>query len=837
MSTNPMPFADMNGPREDEMLDASHWLGEMLSRLRDDGQSPASPSAEISAIKGWGAQCGMSWDQTPLRLSGQVYLSGLSSHANSALLIRLPAAARRVTGRCGVHDNPVLSRNTHALTFSVEVAGHTAWQSGPLTVIDAPAQIDAPLSGATAFTLHASGPLPMHEELADWVELEVAMVDGSTLFIGKPATDAAGFSFTYDGRPSQAFLASWPLQQETLPVCDGVVLRRFTRTDPKTGLAVICELKEHTRYPVLEWCVHFRNTSQTPTPVLEDIRSLDAVLFTPRAYLNYWSGDTSAPDAYEPFRVSLAHGQEYRFAPVGGRPTNFAWPYYNLESSLFNQGMIIVVGWSGQWASAFRGVDEHCVHIAAGQQLAHFSLQPGEEARTPLSLLLFYHGDVTRGQNLWRRWRRDVDLPRPGGATLRPLLACAATDEGEEFTAATEDNQIRYYDRCQALGIHPDVWWIDAGWYPCRDTDGERRWPLTGSWEPDPERFPRGLRPIAAHIAKQDAQLLLWFEPERVTAGSQLDREHPEWLLKSDHPVNRLLNLGDPNCRQWLTDHICRLIQQNGIRIYRQDFNFDSLEYWRNGEPVDRQGMRENLYVQGYLRFWQELLARNPGLLIDSCASGGRRNDLETMRLSVPLHYTDFGYGNHPVKLAFQRTLFSWMPFFKEFTLSWDRLDQTGEQESYSYLAGASKADSFSFHCAIVPMLFATLDIRKEEDDFPLAAKMIAIWREAAELVLHGDYYPLTPDHRSPRGWVARQFDLPAAGRGLLQAIRLPLAPMERLIVSPQAINLQATYHFNNPETGETCTHSGSELRRDGFTFTLPPRAGAIWHYRVEEKL
>lgn len=36
--------------------------------------------------------------------------------------------------------------------------------------------------------------------------------------------------------------------------------------------------------------------------------------------------------------------------------------------------------------------------------------------------------------------------------------------------------------------------------------------------------------------------------------------------------------------------------------------------------------------MQGYLAYWDELRRTNPDLFIDSCASGGRRNDLETMR-------------------------------------------------------------------------------------------------------------------------------------------------------------------------------------------------------------
>jgi alpha-galactosidase len=287
---------------------------------------------------------------------------------------------------------------------------------------------------------------------------------------------------------------------------------------------------------------------------------------------------------------------------------------------------------------------------------------------------------------------------------------------------------------------------------------------------------------------------------------------------------NRLLNLGNPECRRWLTDHVCGLIRDHGLRIYRQDHNFEPLRFWRENEAGDRQGMNENLHVQGYLRYWDDLLARNPGLWIDSCASGGRRNDFETMRRSVPLHYTDYGYGDHPVKLSFQHTMFEWLPYFKEVTLSWD-------------LAGKVRwdreVDSFSYHCGLGPMIIPALDIRRDDYDVELAKRMLVIWRRAAELMLRGDYYPLTPLHRTADRWVARQFDCPESGIGFIQGIRLPACPDESLVVHPQALRRDAGYVFENPETGESREIPGRSILSEGFTFSLPKRQGAIWFYRL----
>ena len=331
------------------------------------------------------------------------------------------------------------------------------------------------------------------------------------------------------------------------------------------------------------------------------------------------------------------------------------------------------------------------------------------------------------------------------------------------------------------------------------------------------------MKAISDRLAEAGAKLLVWFEPERVRPGTGLDKEHPEWLLQCKDSDDKLLNLALPACRRWLTDHVCKLIEDNGIGIYRQDHNFPALPRWRENDAEDRQGMNENLYVQGYLQYWDDLLARNPGLWIDSCSSGGRRNDLETMRRSVPLHYTDYGYGNHPVKLAFHRTMFEWIPYFKECTLSWD----VNGEDRYD-----GRVDSFSFHCAMVPMIFPTIDIKREDYDFAAFRKMIGVWRKVVDMVLHGDYYRHTPFHLDARKWVALQFDCPKKSCGLLQGIRLQDCEEETLTIQPDAIDAEELYSFENPETGERKEIAGADLVRDGFTFQLPKRSGAIWVYR-----
>ena len=84
--------------------------------------------------------------------------------------------------------------------------------------------------------------------------------------------------------------------------------------------------------------------------------------------------------------------------------------------------------------------------------------------------------------------------------------------------------------------------------------------------------------------------------------------------------------------RAWLTDHIDRQITENGIDVYRQDFNFDPLPYWQAADTPNRQGISEIKYIEGLYSFWDELLQRHPNLIIENCASGGNRMDYALMR-------------------------------------------------------------------------------------------------------------------------------------------------------------------------------------------------------------
>ena len=329
-----------------------------------------------------------------------------------------------------------------------------------------------------------------------------------------------------------------------------------------------------------------------------------------------------------------------------------------------------------------------------------------------------------------------------------------------------------------------------------------------GTWEPDPKRFPNGLKAISDYVHARDMKLIVWFEPERVEGGTWLATQHPEWLLGG-----KLLNLGNPAATQWITDHVDRLIREQGIDLYRQDFNLDPLEFWRANDAPDRQGLTENLHVQGYLAFWDELRRRHPGLLIDSCASGGRRNDLETLRRAVPLLRSDYqsfqgdpafapGNQGHTYGLS------SWIPYY-------------GQGVYYS-----SDQYVYSVRSHFCPAFGMAVDVRKNSLDWALYRRLANEWRHVAGFML-GDYYPLTPYSLAETNWIAWQFHAPDRHAGVVQAFRRSQTGPSTTVLRLQGLVPKAQYLITDFDSGIPRIMSGQDLMQPGLPVEITTQPGA----------
>jgi hypothetical protein len=487
----------------------------------------------------------------PLKIADKVYDNGLYFASEGDVVVHLPRPAKSFEAIFGVDSNRVTSFYSNAgrgrVVGSVRVGGAEGFRSQVMRegMKGVPVQVD--LGGAREFTLSLKG-LPagvvqrVNFNQADWANARVTMSDGEVIKLGDlPVAPLRAnfntdppFSFRYGGRHSSEFLHTWQTQRHTKQLDENRVERTVTYRDSKTGLEVRCVGIEYRDYPVIEWKLWLKNTSEQPTPILEDILPIDTRFerrnegeFT----LHHANGATHSlvsieGNDYAPRTTTLRPKMEKTLGSKVGLPASHDLPFWNIESP--GGGVIMAIGWPGQWTASLKRDKGRALHVQAGQERVHFYLEPGEEVRTPMIALLFWQGgDWIRAQNVWRRWMIAHNLPRAGGTVHPPQHAAAASAQYIEVSTGTEENQLAFVKRYLEEGIKPDYWWVDAGWYSFKDY-----WLNVGTWEPDPVRFPRGLSPVSDFLHANDMKMILWYSPELVTLGSALHRDHPQWLLK-----------------------------------------------------------------------------------------------------------------------------------------------------------------------------------------------------------------------------------------------------------------------------------------------------------------
>jgi len=773
----------------------------------------------------------------PLTLAGKQFTRGLYCHAVSKVVVRLPGAGKAFTAVVGVDSNDQTSGGRGSVVFSVSIGGKEAFKSGVLREGMAPVPVAVDLGGAMEFLLEVGNAGDgIACDQSDWADAKAVLADGKEVWLGdlpfieEQGLSASGppFSFTYGGKASAELLPTWELKRESGPIEDpaqwpGRVQHTLTWTDPKTGLVLRCVAIEYRDYPTVEWTLYFRNTGEADTPILADIQALDAQIVRggkQEFLLHHAVGSPCSKGDYGPLLTELKPNATKRIAAAGGRPTNTDWSYFNIEwgsrdgdipPTANKEGMIVVVGWPGQWAATFARNGGTTLRIRAGQELTHFKLLPGEEVRSPLMVLQFWKGgDWIRAQNLWRRWMMGHSMPRPNGKLPPPQFVAASSRAYNEMINANTENQIMFINRFLEEGLKLDYWWMDAGWYI-----QEKGWPQVGTWEVDPKRFPKGLKPISDHAHAKGMGIVVWFEPERVADGTWLAKTHPEWLLGKEGG-NRLLYLGNPEAWNWLVNHVDKLITEQGIDLYRQDFNFDPLGYWRANDAPDRQGITEIKHVTGYLAYWDELLRRHPNLLIDSCASGGRRNDLETMRRAVPLWRSDY---------AFEATGHQGMTYGLSFWLPYHGTGTVACDNAPYYGGGATPVQPYAFWSNAAPSLGCGIDLRVKEIDYDKLRKLVAQWREVSKHY-YGDFYPLTSYSLDNSVWMAWQFDGPPPGEGVVQAFRRPDSLYEAARFRLRGLDPAAEYTVTNLDENKPVRLSGRALLDEGLLVAIPDRPG-----------
>jgi len=278
------------------------------------------------------------------------------------------------------------------------------------------------------------------------------------------------------------------------------------------------------------------------------------------------------------------------------------------------------VAWSGNHLHLIErlpeGAGRHGSVLGGGELLspAEVRLAPGAEHTSPrVNFVYSPHGLDGVSTRLHKRQRARPRHP----CTPRPVVL-------NTWEAVYFDHDLTRLhalaETAASIGVERFV--LDDGWFGSRRDDAHG----LGDWTVSDEMWPDGLSPLFDKVRELGMQVGLWVEPEMVNLDSDVVRAHPDWVLgpKNARTWRRQLALDLTNPDAWahLLARLDTLVTDNGIDFLKWDHNRDLHEAVSGWHPAVHQ---QTAAVYALL---DTLLARHPGLEIESCASGGARVDL-----------------------------------------------------------------------------------------------------------------------------------------------------------------------------------------------------------------
>ncbi len=647
-------------------------------------------------------------------------------------------------------------------------------------------------------------------------------------------SDMANFpvSFVYGGVAHKGFGRNFKLLNKSAASAGDKRETDFTFLHRDGKLSVTLKTAFYPDYDAYDWTVYFTAVGKTNTAVLENVLVADIDLSGSNPTLKGINGDYGY--LYSPYVKSADElTQGVSFEATSGRSTAYGFPYFNLETD--DGGYMAAIGWPGTWHADFKSKGRVTHLTATGTIGMRTYLKPGETVRTPLmAFVRYFERDEDVATNTWRRWYIDCNMPKENGEKLSPKVSvCLPLDRDSATQKTMGDVAMRTLENMYEHGFVPDLYWHDATWFQSirgdslsylkENGDIVCNWYKVGSWTVDSRQW-SNLPDICDLVHENGGKTMLWFEPERIGDDDVVTLKNnlgikPEWLLFRQQRDQILLNLGNPDALEYIFKKICSVIDANGIDFYREDFNMDPIDNWLIGDGLQgemRNGITENLHVQGHLKLWDMLLERYPGMIIDSCASGGNRNDLETMRRAVAMHRTDaeeFNTAN--TSISMNHSMFKWIPYFG--SAAYDRANDMKGVEQYNSRAGYAGVYKSVFLFNTVDGLFDKLN------------EYTAEYKKFGKY-LFNDYYPLTDWHSQgdTGDWTAWEFFDGDKNEGVVQLFRQDNCSESKKNIKLKGLKRDCDYQFTDGNGHVRVARiSGATLMDDGYDFTIGSKRGS----------
>ncbi|EHO52600.1 alpha-galactosidase [Lentilactobacillus kisonensis] len=190
-----------------------------------------------------------------------------------------------------------------------------------------------------------------------------------------------------------------------------------------------------------------------------------------------------------------------------------------------------------------------------------------------------------------------------------------------------EEKIQRIIKKSAELGV--ELFVLDDGWFGHRNDDKSS----LGDWYVNKQKLPNGLSSLANLTHKLNMKFGLWFEPEMISADSDLYREHPDWAIQTpNRPMSLgrdqyVLDFGRKEIRDNIFKQMCAILDHADIDYIKWDMNRNITELYNRNLPAAQQGEAAHRYILGVYDFMDKLTTRYPNILFEGCSGGGGRFD------------------------------------------------------------------------------------------------------------------------------------------------------------------------------------------------------------------
>lgn len=427
---------------------------------------------------------------------------------------------------------------------------------------------------------------------------------------------------------------------------------KITLTDIHYGIEIELCYKVFEQFDIIVRNCVIKNTGNDDIRIEKAFSATVNIPYGDKYYLT--SMDSKWTHEYDLHHTEITKARTV-IESLGGVSDSQNYPYFAIDNGTANDfsGEIWygALAWGGNTKITVEKDAMEQVRITGGISDYDFAwiLKPEEKFQTPDFVFGFVDGGFNAASQMLQGYVKNSRVPSQWKNKPSPIIyngwTCFQFDIDEQKLLGVAE---------KAAKIGAEFFVIDDGWMENRhDSSGG-----LGDWKIDRQKFPNGFTPLINRVNELGMKFGIWIEPEMVTRDSDLFKNHPEWVMgfktreyeESRGQLN--LNLAIDDVRDYIINLLDSLLKNNNIEYLKWDMNRYISQANLPDAPAGEQKMVWVKYVKNLYKIFRYIKETYPNLFFENCASGGLRADIETLKYSDRINYSD----NHdPVDSLYMR--------------------------------------------------------------------------------------------------------------------------------------------------------------------------------------